>query len=192
MKDWQPNLDLDDKDLGRNNDININDNSPLGDLQTGEQGNEDANMTGAPDSQTKSNDNNIAHQLAGQEFCMEEYPQINNTIGYNTYNPKGNTLDNDDRLDYLHSSWYRVATPLPSPPLPPPKHESGLSEPNNDGFQNVDAKDYWEYKQWYAEDNIYEDSEMLAKTLTNEEVDSIIMLAIQQFGSVTQNNYEQI
>ncbi|KAF8755894.1 Transposase family tnp2 [Rhizoctonia solani] len=81
MKDWRPNLDSDflGQDSGRNNDININDDSPPGDSQTGEQGNEDANMTGAPDSQTKSNDNDIAHQLAGQEFRME-----------------GDTLDDDD------------------------------------------------------------------------------------------------
>ncbi|QRW26362.1 Transposase family Tnp2 protein [Rhizoctonia solani] len=133
-------------------------------------------MTGAPDSQTKSNDNDIAHQLAGQEFRMEEYPQINDTIGYNTYDPEGDTLDDDDRSDYSRGSWYRVATPLPSPPSPPPEHESGLSEPDDDGFQNVDAEDYREYE----------------RCTDDEEVDSIIMLAIRQFGSVTQNDYERI
>ncbi|KAF8749189.1 hypothetical protein RHS01_10234 [Rhizoctonia solani] len=112
MKDWRPNLDSDDKDSGRNNDININDDSPPGDSQTGEQGNEDANMTGAPDSQTKSNDNDIAHQLAGQEFRMEEYPQINNTIGYNTYDPEGDTLDDDDCLDYSRAAG--TGSPHPS------------------------------------------------------------------------------
>ncbi|KAF8749389.1 Transposase family tnp2 [Rhizoctonia solani] len=132
-----------DKDSGRNNDININDDSPPGDSQTGEQGNEDANMTGAPDSQTKSNDNDIAHQLAGQEFSHGRSTTQSAII----HTPKAIHWT-------MMTVWTTRAaagtghTPSPSPPLPPPKHESSLSEPNNDGFQSVDAKDYWEYKQW--------------------------------------------
>ncbi|EUC67015.1 transposase family Tnp2 protein, partial [Rhizoctonia solani AG-3 Rhs1AP] len=122
-----------------------------------------------------------------------EIPRFNDMIGDNTYNS-----DNlDARSDYSHGSWYHVPTPLPSPPgSPPPEQDNFQDEApelgDEDGFQNINAGDFREYERWYAEDHLGEDVEMLAETLTEEEIDSIIMLAIHQFGSVTQSDYERI
>ncbi|EUC55814.1 hypothetical protein RSOL_138550, partial [Rhizoctonia solani AG-3 Rhs1AP] len=92
-----------------------------------------------------------------------------------------------------------IISPPPFPLLrtpPPPKQDNvqdGAPElEDKDGFRNINAGDFCEYERWYAEDHLGEDVEMLAETLTDEEIDSIIMLAIRQFGSVTQSDYEQI
>lgn len=93
-------------------------------------------------------------------------------------------------------SWYDVPTPLPSPPrCPPPEQDNESSSEDEEGFKNVVMEDYHEYDRWYAEDNQVELDEMhehihvenyyfkrifflVAETLTDEEVDSIIMMAI--------------
>ncbi|KAG8688772.1 hypothetical protein FRC11_004795, partial [Ceratobasidium sp. 423] len=100
----------------------------------------------------------------------------------------------DDCSNYSCGSWYNVPTPPPSPPhSPPPQEDDPKQSDEEGGFQNINVDDYHEYEQWYAEDHLGEDVEMhkylvssIAKTLTDEEVDSIIMLAIHQFGTVTQ------
>ncbi|CAE7185763.1 unnamed protein product [Rhizoctonia solani] len=122
-----------------------------------------------------------------------EQLQSNDAVGYGAYESDGNCSDGSEHSNFSRGSWYHIPTPLPSPPRSPPpdRDNDGLSE-GEDEFRNIDAMDYREYDRWYSEDHLGEDVEMLAETLTDEEVDSIIMLAVRQFGTVTQSDYERI
>ncbi|CAE6438714.1 unnamed protein product [Rhizoctonia solani] len=128
--------------------------------------------------------------LNNEEFDGQENNHVNNGLEYITY---ASDNKDSDHSDYLQGSWYHVPTPLPSPPCSPPPEQDGL-EPSEDedNFCNINAVDYWEYEWWYVEDHVGEDMEMLAETLTDKEIDSIIMLAICQFGTVMQNDYKRI
>ncbi|CCO36041.1 hypothetical protein BN14_10163 [Rhizoctonia solani AG-1 IB] len=95
--------------------------------------------------------------------------------------------------DFSRGSWYEVPTPLPSPPQSPLSDRDEIGEATNEeNFQDINAGDYREYERWYTEDNLLEEDEMATESLTEEEIDSIIMLAIRQFGTVTQSDYERI
>ncbi|CUA75209.1 hypothetical protein RSOLAG22IIIB_05777 [Rhizoctonia solani] len=106
-----------------------------------------------------------------------EIPRLNDTTGYNTY-------DSDDaRSDYLCGSRYHVPTPPPSPLCSPsPNQDSFQVEApeleDEGGFCNITAGDFCEYEQCYAEDHPFEDAGMLAESLMDAKLNSIIMLAI--------------
>ncbi|KAG8756994.1 hypothetical protein FRC12_010412 [Ceratobasidium sp. 428] len=90
-------------------------------------------------------------------------------------------------------SWIDVGTPLPSPPASPLELSDAEDWPKDeDGYENITAEDYRKYDRWYAEDSQQELDEMIAKTLTEREMDSIKMMAIQMFGHISQRNYERI
>ncbi|KAF8695032.1 hypothetical protein RHS03_08104, partial [Rhizoctonia solani] len=103
---------------------------------------------------------------AGGEAHGEEIHKINEIIGDHTYKSDTNY---SNQSNYSCSSWYHVPTPPPSPPsIPLPDEDNSDSSDDNQGFCAINADDYF------------------AKTLADKEVDSIIMLAIWQFGTVTQ------
>ncbi|KAF8675268.1 Transposase family tnp2 [Rhizoctonia solani] len=122
----------------------------------------------------------IAQNLDAED--QEETHTLDNAIGFHTYKSDG---EQSERSDYSRGSWYHIPTPPPSPPSSPPPDQD-VPEPleDEDGFQNLNAIDFCEYDQWYAEPDTGEDVEMHAETLTDKEVDSIIMLAIRQFGTL--------
>ncbi|KAB5587700.1 hypothetical protein CTheo_8858 [Ceratobasidium theobromae] len=72
-------------------------------------------------------------------------------------------------------------------PTPPPDDE----EPQEDGFEHITKEDYREYDRWFDE-TIQEMDEIIAENLTEEEMDSIKMMAIRLFGHISQRNYERI
>ncbi|QRW02459.1 Transposase family Tnp2 protein [Ceratobasidium sp. AG-Ba] len=84
--------------------------------------------------------------------------------------------------------WHSIATP---PPSPPPFDPDPPSE-DEDGYVNIDAEDYREYDRWFAEDLEPELDEFVRETITEQELDSIKMAAIRQFGHISQRNYERI
>ncbi|QRV77209.1 Transposase family tnp2 [Ceratobasidium sp. AG-Ba] len=89
--------------------------------------------------------------------------------------------------------WYEVGTPPPSPPTSPFRPpEDQVPSDTEEGYQDVNADDYREYERWYAEDCEAELREFVQETLTDEEIDSIKMLAIKQFGHISVRNYERI
>ncbi|CEL62283.1 hypothetical protein RSOLAG1IB_10347 [Rhizoctonia solani AG-1 IB] len=111
--------------------------------------------------------------------------------------PAGNDLFdnkiNSEGSEFSRGSWYEVPTPLPSPPQSPlPEHNDIGPVDDGENFQNINADDYREYERWYTEDNLLEEDEMATEVLTEEEIDSIVMLAIRQFGTVTQSDYERM
>ncbi|QRV73589.1 Transposase family tnp2 [Ceratobasidium sp. AG-Ba] len=91
-----------------------------------------------------------------------------------------------------NGSWNELGTPPPSPPPLPSDSENDASSDDEDGYQHVTAEDYREYDRWYAEDRQDELDEMIVETLTEEEMDSIKMMAIRQFGHISMRNYERI
>ncbi|EUC54688.1 hypothetical protein RSOL_066180, partial [Rhizoctonia solani AG-3 Rhs1AP] len=130
---------------------------------------------------------NLSAQELEEDTGNVKIPFINDT-GNHTY-------DSDNaRSNYSCGSWYHVPTPIPSPPhSPPPEQDDHEPSDDEDGFRNVNAQDFREFERWYAEDYLGKDVEMLAETLTYKEPDSsIIILTIQQFGGVTQSDYERI
>ncbi|QRV91989.1 Transposase family tnp2 [Ceratobasidium sp. AG-Ba] len=76
--------------------------------------------------------------------------------------------------------WQEVPTPPPSPPPLDLDADGDVSE-EEDGYRNVTADDYREYDRWFAEDREEELGEFLCETITEEELDSIKMMAIRQF-----------
>ncbi|GAB1525789.1 hypothetical protein RhiTH_008955 [Rhizoctonia solani] len=135
--------------------------------------------------------------IAGLDCCNEayehEHPGFNDTIGHDAHELDGEHSDLSEQSNHLQGSWYQVSTPLPSPPCSPlPKQDNPELSEDKEGYLNVDAIDLQEYKQWHAEDHLGKEVDMFAATLEDEEIDSIVMLAIQQFGTVTQSNYERI
>ncbi|CAE6504462.1 unnamed protein product [Rhizoctonia solani] len=100
--------------------------------------------------------------------------------------------EQSDRSESSRDSWHHVPTPLPSPPQSPLPESDEHESDNDEGFRNIEAHDYREYERWYAKDNLLEEDEIDAETLTEEEIDTIIMLAIRQFGTLTQGDYERI
>ncbi|KAF8749475.1 hypothetical protein RHS01_10042 [Rhizoctonia solani] len=118
--------------------------------------------------------------IAGLDCCNEayehEHPGFNDTIGHDA-----------------HEQLVPGPHPPSSPPCSPlPKQDNPELSEDKEGYLNVDAIDLQEYKQWHAEDHLGKEVDMFAATLEDEEIDSIVMLAIQQFGTVTQSNYERI
>ncbi|KEP46055.1 transposase family Tnp2 protein, partial [Rhizoctonia solani 123E] len=91
-------------------------------------------------------------------------------------------------------SWLNVPTPPPSPPSTPPPGSDDEEQPSEDedGFAHITAEDYREYERWYAEDDMLELDEMVAETLTEEEIASIKMASIRLFGHISQRAYERI
>ncbi|KAG9089588.1 hypothetical protein FRC06_001476 [Ceratobasidium sp. 370] len=110
------------------------------------------------------------------------------------YNAFDSTYEDtaSDAQSSLHS-WYDIPTPPPSPPPSPFQlsDEDNISE-DKDGYHNITTEDYCEYDHWYSEDSQAELDEMVTETLTEEELDSIKMAAIHQFGHISQCNYERI
>ncbi|CCO34038.1 hypothetical protein BN14_08130 [Rhizoctonia solani AG-1 IB] len=164
MKNWQPCLDSDSEDEDTIQ-MEIDNNLSARNLQAKDPNFDNSQNKEVIDGLTlHSQDmglNNQITQSNSQELHTEEHNTIDDTIGYNTYDPGDQEPDDDGRSDYSRGSWYQVATPLPSPCSPPPERNESLSESEDEGeFQNVDVEDYRDYERWYAEDNIYEDSEM--------------------------------
>ncbi|KDN35864.1 hypothetical protein RSAG8_11226, partial [Rhizoctonia solani AG-8 WAC10335] len=63
---------------------------------------------------------------------------------------------------------------------------------DEDGFAHITEADYREFERWYTEDDMLELDEMIAETLTVEEISSMKMAAIRLFGHISQRNYERI
>lgn len=97
-------------------------------------------------------------------------------------------------------SWYDVSTLIPSPlPTPPQFSEDKLSS-GEDGYRYVDAEDHRKYHRWFAEDcmneldgmgqRAYCDSAQCSdifsavEQITEEELDSIRMIIVCQFGHI--------
>ncbi|KAF8757272.1 Transposase family tnp2 [Rhizoctonia solani] len=74
-----------------------------------------------------------------------------------------------------HADWHNIDNPVCIPlqtPTPPPNDEE---PPDEDGFAHITEEDYCD-----------------AETLTEEEMDSIKMMAIRLFGHILQRNYKCI
>ncbi|QRW03842.1 Transposase family tnp2 [Ceratobasidium sp. AG-Ba] len=95
-------------------------------------------------------------------------------------------LDSDTHDKPAADGKYCHATPSPPPFDPDPPSE------DEDGYVNIDAEDYREYNRWFAEDLEPELDEFVRETITEQELDSIKMAAIRQFGHISQRNYERI
>ncbi|KAG8732066.1 hypothetical protein FRC10_001260, partial [Ceratobasidium sp. 414] len=101
--------------------------------------------------------------------------------------------DEEIQAPSSRGSWYHVGTPIPSLPHTPLQlSEDDVSSDDEYGYSNVNAEDYREYDRWFSEDRDVELNEMIAETLTEEELDSIKMMAIRQFGHISIRNYERI
>ncbi|QRV98449.1 Transposase family tnp2 [Ceratobasidium sp. AG-Ba] len=115
------------------------------------------------------------------EMCVDEEPDLPMH-----YDEEEDILPPDPAED-----WRDVPTPPPSPPPLALDADEEVSD-NEDGYMNVTADDYREYDRWFADDRAAELDEFLCETITEEELDSIKMMAIRQFGHISIRNYERI
>ncbi|QRV73327.1 Transposase family tnp2 [Ceratobasidium sp. AG-Ba] len=105
-------------------------------------------------------------------------------------------MHHNEEEDYMPDpespvGWDDIPTPPPSPPpLQLDKNDAASDE--EDGYENITAEDYREYDRWFAEDRQEELDEFLNETIAEEELDSIKMMAIRQFGHISVRNYERI
>ncbi|CAE6462456.1 unnamed protein product [Rhizoctonia solani] len=127
-------------------------------------------------------DLNYGRRINGE---LEDYP-----VGGN-YNWDPMPADSDEER-MSERSWDCVGTPPPSPPSSPlPGASDEEVDEDEDGFLNITAEDYREYDCWFGEEE-EQINEILAETLTEEEMDSFKMLCIRLFGHISQRNYERI
>ncbi|QRW26138.1 Transposase family Tnp2 protein [Rhizoctonia solani] len=116
-------------------------------------------------------------------------------LGDNSFNNidayMGAHLDSKlSELEDLHANWHNIDNPVCIPlqtPTPPPDNEE---PPDEDGFAHITEEDYCEYNCWFDKDTLEMDN-IIAKTLTKEEMDSIKMMAIRLFGHISQRNYKR-
>ncbi|KAG9081505.1 hypothetical protein FRC06_005529, partial [Ceratobasidium sp. 370] len=130
---------------------------------------------------------------------VEGKAEASKDVGADTldiYNDNSRSSAYDDTMSDTSSShhdWYDIGTPPPTPPRSPFQlSDNDDPSEDEDGYQHVTAEDYREYDRWFAEDSQAEFDEMIAETLTEEELDSIKMMAIRQFGHISQRGYERI
>ncbi|QRW20459.1 Transposase family tnp2 [Rhizoctonia solani] len=117
-------------------------------------------------------------------------------LGDNSFNDidayMGAHLDSKlSELEDLHANWHNINNPVCIPlqtPTPPPNNKE---PPDKDGFAHITEEDYCKYNCWFDKDTLEMDN-IIAKTLTKEEMDSIKMMAIQLFGHILQRNYKHI
>ncbi|KAF8600797.1 hypothetical protein BDV93DRAFT_510645 [Ceratobasidium sp. AG-I] len=64
--------------------------------------------------------------------------------------------------------------------------------PDENVNQKLDAEDHREYDQWFAVDRMDELDEMIIEQFTEEEMDSIKIVAIRQLCHISVRNYESI
>ncbi|KEP45905.1 transposase family Tnp2 protein [Rhizoctonia solani 123E] len=128
----------------------------------------------------------MADDLFGQDNNVD-YNNGNSEMGYHSESDRSTTPSST-------GSWLNMPTPPPSLPQTPPPGSDDEEQPSEDedGFAHITEDDYHEYECWYAEDNILELNEMIAETLTEEEVSSFKMAAIQLFGHISERDYECI
>ncbi|CAE6463057.1 unnamed protein product [Rhizoctonia solani] len=143
-------------------------------------------------------------ELASQTSRMSAYdtrrdepeiPQFNDIITANTYD-----LDDlDAHSNYLRGSCGIMPPPpfpLPRAPLHPNKMSSRMKLPGLKTRTDFETLMLGTFANMSVGTPKTTSKRMLrcviAETLTDEEIDSIIMLSIRQFGSVTQSNYKRI
>ncbi|CEL53971.1 hypothetical protein RSOLAG1IB_11503 [Rhizoctonia solani AG-1 IB] len=127
----------------------------------------------------------LDHNQDDHNGQFEDYPAEGD------YNWDPTPTDSDEE-HMSERSWDHVGTPMPSPPSSPlPGASDEEVDDDEDGFLNITAEDYREYDRWFGDEQEQID-EIVAETLTEEEMDSFKMLCIRLFGHISQRNYERI
>ncbi|KAF8700610.1 hypothetical protein RHS03_06610, partial [Rhizoctonia solani] len=152
----------------------------------------EARAQAPPSVDTSSNEDDHSNDIEMDPLPpQEEFQDSQDADNHMDFDWQSTHTHLDDNTQ-SNQSWENIETLLPSPPQSTLLGASDEEfDKNKDRFMDITKEDCWFREEWEKLDKIH-NFNLVADTLTEEEMDSFKMLAIHLFGHILQRNYEQI